>query len=485
VNDEITRTANLIAAALLHNERLKEAKPEDNPLNEHTMGDLIKGKGVRMSADNRPAVHMPSFAAPRNSEIRPLNREWYEDDPEGATLDYLRQWTNQRSQQIEVARQVGLRYGREDKANRRRKAQRARVERKKQYDAIAKKPVQPNQVRLAAAWTVATPLMPIVERITRSKRSWAERYLGTIMDDMPSIVMENIVLVLAKSDHNLVDLAVAAAQLGGQAARSSSIPGEQVSDEEKGKRRKDARNRKWLMGMVNNRVMGALTDAYMEKNNLRWDNLDMIDTVMTSLSGVGDDPLVSRHKADRAPAMLGTTFPRPGEVDRGLLSAIINGAIAGHGLDALVELMLDEDCRQTDGSFRWTENAQRVFYCTPDGKEKWDVVVRATAHLKRPDVARADAARLYVRQLFEWLPTLIIEAVRAFDYHVKERIITVDGHVFSVVRNDLDDFLQERPSHLLVPRLDYASPEEAALVIAEHLATYTTGDDLVRSIVFA
>jgi len=413
----------MLAAALEVTAKAKKQSDGEHSFSEHTVREIAQGKGILKGADQHPALPMTTKTAPKESEIVPLDTEWAAVDPEGAEEAYLAQWTNRVSHGVENARRAGLADGKQDKSARRMKIARARAARKQQFDEIAASPIKPNPERLGQAWMVVLPMSSIVEKMAAGKARWASRYLGTIVDDIPQQVIEAMVLILAKSDKDLALLARAACELGDETARTGRIPGEQLSNEERQERRELAKARKWLMGMANNRVMGALVDAYTTTNNLRWDNIDLIATVMASIAGKGDDPMTDRFRADRAPVMLGTRYQRPGGVDANLVSAIIAAAITDRRLDALVELLLDEDKRRTDGAFMWAKHAEQVVLATPGGAHKWELVVSATEHLAEPRAARAAAARNYVRGLFEFLPSVMVAAVEVFDPEVARRTV--------------------------------------------------------------
>lgn len=382
--DEIAKR---LAAALNERSRAKQYVAADNPVGAHSLTDLVHGVGVRTGADQFPAKSMA-------------------DGGEG--LGY----------QMEVARNQALRDGRADKSTKRSKQARARAQRKVKFDKIADSPVIPPAARMEEAWHVVFPLVPTITKVANSKKRWASRFLGSNVDDIAQMALEKMALVLAKSDRDLGVLRVAAEQLGQVAKDTGRVPGDQLSDDERKERKEIAKARKWLMGMVNNRVMGALVDSYTDLHNLRWDNIDLISTVMASISGVGDDPMLSRFKADRAPAFLGTRFQKPGGIDGNLLAAAIAGAITERRLDPMVEIMLDESNRRVDGAMMWTECAEAIFKATPDdGEWLWEAVCRATAGKKREANRRGEAAQKHVRSQFAWLPSLIVSAVESFDPH--------------------------------------------------------------------
>lgn len=471
-----------LAAALIAHERAKtERKPEDNPFHDHDLKQMV-GAGMRTAQDKHPAKNMATVGG----------------------AGYA----------MEEARFEAERDDKADKSAKRMASARARAARKVELDLIADSPVQPNAERMQQAWTIVLHLVPTIERIAVDKRRWASRYLGTTMDDVPQMAMEKMALILAKSDKDLDLLEVAAREIGEQAKRSNNIPRDQLVGDEKAERKKIGKARKWLMGVVNNRVMGALVDAYTSERNLRWDNIDLIATVMANINGPGGDPLFNTFKADRAPAFMGTRFQRPGGVDASLLATAINAAIGDRRLDRMVELLLNNI--RTDGAFMWTEMAEDVFLAAPDGSGEWmwQVVCNATTGrnrdgkewtMDRARKARGDAARTFVRNEFEWLPGFIVDAIESFDPHrigfatkgsltalnsdglpVHLERNTNDGQIRAVLASDFElYYLGEEPEkrQLLRPILRFADATEAAQALLDHMASLVTGEDLVRSAV--
>ena len=513
------QVATRITAALAARAQAKPSDPSDNPLVGKAIVDLMHGDGVRSGADQYPAVDL----TPRG----------------GMATD------------MERVRKAGLKAGKIDRSAQRMKTARARAERKAQFDAIAASKKKPSKNKLAAAWEIVLPLEPIIAKGALSKKAWATRFLGSAADDLPSMVLESTVLVLAKSNGDLTLLAKAARELGGQMERTGRMPGNQLTDEQRKERREMAKARKWLMGLINNRIMGALVDTYTSQQNLRWHSLDVIATIMANISGPADDAFISRFKADRAPAFLGTRFQRPNGIDGNLLAMSVAAAITDRGLDRLVELLLDTENVRTDGSFSWAEHAEEVFTLSPEGGEwAWGLVVSATEHLADPRAARADAARTHVRNVFAWLPGQVVDTVGAFDFQATEhhthgyhavwaapatatvtlsatetrrwaqcqrradgspvkgrkakswsgeeiRTVTTEVVVTRRVRvksrawqsavmsSPFEARLCSAGRRIYTPALSYATPKEAARAITEHLAMLTTGEDLVKSMVFA
>lgn len=446
-----------ITAALDERQRARPSKPEDNPLHQHDLKRLANA-GFTKNADRYPALNMAQKT----------------NDTDGLAF------------QMEAARVEATANAKADKSARRMAQARARAERKAQFDKIVDLPVVPSPERMTEAWYVVFPLVPIVQRIANGKQAWAARFLGSLADDIGQIALEKMALILAKSDRDLTVLRKAAEELGDIERRTGKTPGDQLTDDERKERSKIAKGRKWLMGMANNRVMGALVDAYTSKRNLRWENIDQIATIMASINGAGDDPMIARTKADRAPAFLGTRFPAPGGIDAGLLAASIAAGITERGLDPLVELLIDTDNLRTDGAFKWADNAEQVFQLTPsaDGAHLWTLVQSATEGLAVPTRARADAARTHVRRLFEWLPEHIVATVEAFDFH--QDCYNAESHTWSLA-STFEQYVPETGMRREVgrPALGFVSTEQAARALVEHLSLLVTGQDYAASIAFA
>lgn len=438
----------------LLNERLaaKPAQPEDNPLAHLDLRALTGGVGVATNRDQHPMLDM----TPKSS------------------MGY----------EMEAGRREGLAEGKADLSAKRMAETRARKARKDAFTELADSPVVPPADRLEQAWLVVVPMQGIIKTICDAKRQWAERQLGHLVDDVPSIVTEQMVLMLAKSDRDLTVLAVAAEELGGERERSGRLPGDQDTKEAKSERKAVAKARKWLMGMVNNRLMQTLVDCYRDQRNLRWDNLDVIDTVMASLNGVGGDPAMSHHKAKSPSSFQGQTFAQPGRISPTLLATAINAAITARGLDLLVEIMLDEDNRRTDRAVKWADLAEHIFLATPnaDGAHLWSLVVSATEHHIKPQKARAFAAQSHVRNQFAWLPGAIVSICQAFD----QEPVTTDGGQTWQMASDFEAYVH--PSlerYTVVPRLIFGSVEDAASALVEHLSFIVTGTDVLTSLVHA
>lgn len=447
----------LLVAALNDHEKAKQVPdPEANPYAEKDLDSITADPGF-------PAVNMAAKAP---------------DTPMAYDL--------------EVGRHEARQAGRAKAEQRKKAQQRARAQRKVEFDKIADSRGTPPQERMDRAWLIVFHMVGIITQIAKSKQRWANRMLGSSADDIPQMALEKMALVLAKQTVWDLDILRQAAMELGAASKKGKVPGDQMSDDEKRERKQIRKARKWLMGMANNRVMGALVDSYTDQKNLRWDNLDVIATVMASINGPGEDPLAANFKASRAPAFLGTRFQRPDGIDANLLAMGITAAITERGLDPLVEFILDDEHRRVDGAVKWSEHAKEIFLLTPGGKGAWmwEAVKQATESHGHKRKARGDAARTHVRNLFAFLPSLIASLVDSFDPHfigwstVGHRAVMASDFELFYCSDKPGDELQERRL-IFEPALRYATVEEAAQALVDHLAMLTTGEEVVGSVVNA
>lgn len=468
MNKTINELAMALTVALSAHERAKTVyTPEENPFANHDLTAMTKA-GLRKSSENYPAINMASVRNPMMG------------------ID------------LEEARNAAIEEGRADTGAKRKAMRLARQQRLSQISKVDESPVVPSMERMQDAWAVVMPLVPTIHRIAEEKARWAARYLGNTIEDVPQVVLEKMALWLAKqSEHDLDDLLVAATAIGDQERSTGRTPGEQntveVSKEERKYNKSLRRMRKLLMQVVNNRTHAVLIDTYRNEQNLRWDTLDVVETVMAAISSKGGDPMMNSFKASRAPAFLGTRFQAPDGIDAGLLAMGINAAITERGLDPLVEFMLDGQHRRTDGAIHWSEYAEQIFRLTPlgQGDWMWDAVVSATTYRKdgsawpmdRARKARGDAARAHVRNLFAFLPRVITGLVEAFD---PKPIGFSAEKGRKVLASDFELFyapVEPEMRQMLSPILRFGTVEEAALALLEHLSDLVTGEDLVLSVV--
>lgn len=461
----MTKTSTeMLAAALEAHSRAKVARPEDNPFKDHDLQQMGSA-GLKSMQDRMPALNVAAKSA----------------------MAY----------EMEVARFEVEQEVKADNSAKRMAAARARAARKVELDKLADSPARPDPKRLQEAWVIVAHLLPTITRVANSKRQWASRHLGDVVDDVIGIVTERMALLLAKSDKDLEVLEQAAKEIADQTKRTNQIPREMLTKEEQKERKRVSKARKWLMQVANNRVMDTLIDVYCRSHNLKWDNIDILASVMANINGPGDDPMFSSFKASRAPAFLGTRFQAPDGIDGNLLAMAINAAITDRKLDPMVEVLLANI--NTDGSFPWTEMAEDVIMAMPDGDGfwMWDVMVRSTTgtnrdgktwELDRARKARGDIARKYVRSAFEWMPGLIVSVIDAFDPQAIGFSASAPGGARAILASEFELFyLGDQPDlrHVALPALKYATAADAAQALMEHIAILVTGNDLVASAVNA
>jgi hypothetical protein len=462
-----TTSTERLAAALEAHAKAKIARPDDHPFNEHTL-EQMQSAGLVSMQDKTPALNMAAKA------------------PDSA-LAY-----DMEVARFETEKEVKVRNVDKGKIQRR-----ARDARKRQLEEIVSSDVRPDPKRMQEAWLVVALMLPTIAKAANAKRVWASRHLGDVTDDVTGIVTESMALLLAKSDKDLDVLEVAAREISEVTRRTNQIPGDQLSDDQRKERKRIGKARKWLMQVVNNRVMDTLIDVYYRSHNLKADNIDILASVMASINGPGDDPMLANWKASRAPAFLGTRFQAPDGIDGNLLAAAVNAAITEKGLDRLVEVILANI--NTDGSFPWTEMAEDIIMAMPDGDGPWmwEQITRSTQGVNRDGVAwdtaragkaRGEIARRYVRSAFEWMPGLIVSVVDAFDPKVIGFAARVPGGARAILASDFELFYRpEEPALrlMLQPALRFGTAQEAAEALLEHVAILTTGNDLVRSVAHA
>jgi hypothetical protein len=398
-----TDLATAIVTALQQHEAAKTSPTEDN----RTLADLVGG--VRKGADNYPAKvnHTEAGIA------------------------------------METARVAGLQVGRIERESRRKKAALARKHRADQIEALANSKTLPPKERIAQAWEVITPLLPVFDAIAGRKRRWVQRYLGDLTANVTTMAVEDMLMVLARSDKDLAVLRESAEAIISKEAKPA-LP-EDATDEERKHRKAVGKGCSWVMGVVNNTIMRALDAAYRSEENVRWENLDILTTVLNAANGPQEDGFIARFKADRAPQMPGFRWNRPGAVDPALVSAALTAAITDRGLDPLVELFIAEGNTHPNGIFRWERLADQVFLLSPgEGPWMWSVVEKRTAHLEHPRKEQAHMAKVWVASLFEWMPGFIVDVVNALP--------------------DLP--FGDGKRYPLCPALSYATPAEAAEAIA-------------------
>ena len=254
---------------------------------------------------------------------------------------------------------------------------------------------------VAQAWEVAALLLDTVNTVVTSKARWMERLVGTCADDIAQDVIADVVTATCRSefDHDvMLDAAMWLAQGGDAPSEESGAA------------------RKFLMQVINRRTNCRLADAYRALES--YEMAGVIDASLATVEAGIHDAFLNNFRADRGMRRTSAHVRGPGELDQEALAVAINAAIGDRGLDALTELLLDDDCLRTDGTFRWTEFAQLVFDRTGDSS-LWTVVSTSVPHAEQGRVAQA-----YVRKAFEWLPRLVCDAADAIGEMGETRRVT-------------------------------------------------------------
>jgi len=338
----------------------------------------------------------------------------------------------------EAARQRELSRAR---AVARRAAQRRKAARRagEQADRDAQT-VTPEALR--AVMPITTLLVGIIDTIATSRARRVERMVGTAAEDACSETFIAVNREIALCEHDHAALALAAAWLSAQVG----VPDCDGDSPE---------HASWLMGVIVNRSRSSVQRIYRDMyaaGELRSDSLERLDTALANSGGV--DTVIARHLADRVPGMTGARFPTPGRPDAHLLSATLAAAITARGLDALVEVLLDDAHRRSDGYFRWTEFSRDVFAACGMA-ESYDSYLA-----DRDPAIRAEYAKRLAQRTLRWL-----------------RIATVMAHDhFERGAFDPDTFLADGSRVLASQTYTLAvfpDPEAAAAAIADALDALT------------
>jgi len=131
------------------------------------------------------------------------------------------------------------------------------------------------------------------------------------------------------------------------------------------------------------------------------ESLDKLATIAAN-TYTDVDTLIAKHKASGKPKQKSTP---PGMREKRLFArAVIDSAIEARGLGWLATMLLDDDRRRTDGSFKWTENADTV----------WAGFGFPPMTVDSPRL-RADFARQAVKLAFADMPAIVSEVYGLID----------------------------------------------------------------------
>lgn len=283
----------------------------------------------------------------------------------------------------------------------RKRIERQRVKRAKLDAERDAKPL--DSVRMSACLALLGNVTHVIADLTMQRYNRFRRTLGDVLvEDIAQDATLKIAEAMAKSDVDIVTYAECIIWL-------KSAPQPYVSqDGPQGAGR--------LIGTIVRVIGTTIVDVYRKSTVKTWtltvgdegkDVWVQRDTTVESLDRLATvahatrsdvDTLLSKHKAGGKPPKPKST--PPGGKDKRLFARmIIDTAITARGLDWLATMLLDDDRKRTDGSFKWTENADTI----------WAGFGFPVMTVDSPR-ARADVARKAVRIAMAFLPDVVTAA---------------------------------------------------------------------------
>jgi len=249
---------------------------------------------------------------------------------------------------------------------RRARKYRKRQERADENAAKERAPVPQTQVKDALDITVH--LSAKIDLVTQRRVRKAARLLGTVAEDCTfetfAAVNRSIAGAIYRDEREREELLAAAEWL----SRQPGIPNVRHGEAPP--------HAGWLMSVIEFRSRSALHAWYDQHPSI--ESLAAGDSVLGSSH---TDDYFDRFCADGQPQILGARWPRPGQIDLGLVQAVIAGAITARGLDPLVELILanyiegDLIDLRSEERFDWAEHAGEVFQAL-DLQMHWHLLCR-------------------------------------------------------------------------------------------------------------
>jgi hypothetical protein len=257
-----------------------------------------------------------------------------------------------------------------------------------------------DKVRLGACFALLGNLTGVIANLTMQRYNRFRRVLGDIMvDDLAQDSIIRIAEALARTNDDIVMLAEATLWLKDAPQPYVSADGPQGS----------AR----LLGTIVRVIGRVIVDNYRANTTVAWvesiddngkriwvqkdttlESFELLETVAHNTRTDVDD-MLSHTKADNKPKHKGSA---PGMREKRLFARmVIDTAITARGLDWLANMMLDDERRRTDGSFKWTENADTI----------WAGFQFPAMNTDEPRL-KAHYARRAVTIAFAFLPELII-----------------------------------------------------------------------------
>lgn len=315
---------------------------------------------------------------------------------------------------------------------RKRQMRRRQIERRTQREAAtAAKPV--DVVRMAACLALMGNLTHVIANLTLARYNRFRRVLGDVLvDDIAQDATLRIAEALGKANMELVDMARAAIWLKTAPQPYVSADGPQGAGR--------------LLGTMVTVISRTIVDTYRANTTVAWvETIDESgktvwekrDTTLTSFelletiahnTRTDVDDMLSHAKANNKPKHKGSA---PGMREkRQFARMVIDAAIEARGLNGLANMLLDEDRVRSDGSFKWTENADTI----------WAMLGLPPMNTDSPRLKAAYAKRAVI-MAFEFLPDVI-----AATYEIIEDP-TVMWHIDVQVRDLVKHAALYRPCH--------------------------------------
>lgn len=244
----------------------------------------------------------------------------------------------------------------------RKRVKRAQAKRVRVETAREAKPV--DKIRMAACMALLANLTHVITTLTVSRYNRFRRYLGdALVEDIAQDAVLRIAEVLSKTETELVDLAQATLWLKDAPQPYVAADGPKASGR--------------LLGTMISVIGNVIQEAYRSSTTVAWvqtineqgetvyekkdttlESFEYLETIAWDMRRDLDD-MLSKSKADGKPVYKGS---EPGMREKRLFArAVIDCAIKARGLDWLANMILDPERVRTDGSFKWTENADTIW----------------------------------------------------------------------------------------------------------------------------
>lgn len=245
----------------------------------------------------------------------------------------------------------------------RKRAARAQAKRTRMDKEREAKPLDQVRVR-SMLHIVGTNLLDVITDTVIARYNRFRRVMGDVSTgDLANDVVLTISESLARTDHDIVEIAEAALWLSKQ-----PMPIDTAQDDAPARAR-------MLMGTIVRKSGHAIVDTYRKSTCTAWVetigdegksewvrkdttllSLEVLDTMIRATGG-DVDTLIAKHKAGSKPKH--ESKPPTSVHARAFARMVIDMAITARGLDWLTDLMLDS--MRTDGAFTWSKHADEVW----------------------------------------------------------------------------------------------------------------------------